>query len=337
MNKLVTVGIPVYKRLNFLPQALRSVAAQDYPAIELIVSDNGQNGAKIPEIVDQYYGRPYRFRQNATTVECSAHYNQLLNEASGDYAVFLGDDDEISSNLVSDLVRLLEKYPDAPVAIPKQELMDEGGITFKSSSNDVPEILSGEEFIRGWCLYTYRFETFSTVLLRTAEARRYGGYPIMPSANGDENLLMIKLCLGKSIALSGNSTVRKRHYETSLGLACDYQNLVDATKLFMKLVDEDPIIQQFARRHPDRWAESRELLAKMSWGTCFYRWKDMYRDRLPTLKWMASAFRMPYIQAYYAAVIPVIMENAKFILFSRAKELCPWAFKLYRALKYKSS
>ena len=53
MTKLATIGIPVYKRLNTLSNALQSVAAQDYPHIELIVSDNGTNGTKVRDIVEQ--------------------------------------------------------------------------------------------------------------------------------------------------------------------------------------------------------------------------------------------------------------------------------------------
>ena len=47
------IGIHVYKRLQFLPQAVQSGAAQDYENVELIVSDNGVNGSAIPELVGQ--------------------------------------------------------------------------------------------------------------------------------------------------------------------------------------------------------------------------------------------------------------------------------------------
>ena len=57
MNKLVTVGIPIYKRLEYLPSVLKIVGWQDYPNVELIVSDNGMNGPAVREIVDRYYSR----------------------------------------------------------------------------------------------------------------------------------------------------------------------------------------------------------------------------------------------------------------------------------------
>lgn len=46
MSKLVTIGIPIYRRLEYLPQVLKIVEEQDYPSIELLVSDNGMNGTK---------------------------------------------------------------------------------------------------------------------------------------------------------------------------------------------------------------------------------------------------------------------------------------------------
>ena len=62
--KLVTIALPIYKRLEYLPHVLGIVAAQDYPDIELLVSDNGMNGTRVREIVEASYPRPYRFRQN---------------------------------------------------------------------------------------------------------------------------------------------------------------------------------------------------------------------------------------------------------------------------------
>ena len=99
MTKLVTIGIPVYRRLDFLPHVLNVVNSQDYPDIELIVSDNGMNGSTVHDIVKKYYFRPSRFRQNSSTVGMSIHFNQIINEASGEYFILLADDDEISCKL----------------------------------------------------------------------------------------------------------------------------------------------------------------------------------------------------------------------------------------------
>ena len=114
--KLVTIGIPVYERLQYLPRVLDVVTSQDYPSIELIVSDNGMNGGAVQEILKRHYPTA-RFRQNAETVDIITHFNQIVHQASGDYYVPLQDDDEISSNYVSELVKLLERYPQASFAM----------------------------------------------------------------------------------------------------------------------------------------------------------------------------------------------------------------------------
>ena len=111
MPELVTIGIPIYKRLEYLPQILKIVEAQDYPSIELLVSDNGQNGDKIREILDANYSRPCTFRANPSTVSPATHFNQIVHAASGKYFVLLMDDDEISSNYVSELVNQFEHFP----------------------------------------------------------------------------------------------------------------------------------------------------------------------------------------------------------------------------------
>lgn len=49
MSRLVTIAIPVYRRLNYLPGVLSAVALQNYDEIELIVSDNGQNGTAVED------------------------------------------------------------------------------------------------------------------------------------------------------------------------------------------------------------------------------------------------------------------------------------------------
>src|SRR3989304_3937487 len=142
MAKLVTIAIPVYKRLEYLPHVLDIVRSQDYPALELIVSDNGMNACSVREIVDQHYPKQYKFRQNACTVDVSTHFNQLIAEASGDYFVLLCDDDEISPNYISELVSVLDRHPQATVALSRQEIMDENGAILRGSKDPLPTIVS---------------------------------------------------------------------------------------------------------------------------------------------------------------------------------------------------
>jgi glycosyltransferase involved in cell wall biosynthesis len=142
MGSLVTIAIPVYKRLHYLPGVLQAVAAQDYHHIDLIVSDNGQNGPKVTEIIDRHYSRPYRFRQNGLTVNIPSHYHQILSETTGEYFVWLADDDLISPTFVSELVGILDNHPEVSAAIARQEVIDTTGRVLRRSSEEVPSFLA---------------------------------------------------------------------------------------------------------------------------------------------------------------------------------------------------
>jgi len=330
---LVTIGIPVYKRLRFLPQAVQSVAAQDYQNIELIVSDNGVNGSAIPELVGQYYTRPYRFRQNPATINVTLHFNQIVQEATGDYVVLLGDDDEISPNFVSDLVGVVQRHPEIPVVISKQDFMDEEGRTFRTSSDNVPELLSGEEFIKAWCRGTYGWLTFSTVLMKTSEVRHCGGFVVIPTGNGDENALMIKMALDHSIGVSARSMVRKRQYPTSLGYSCSYPELTNAARHFIRFLDTDDTLRDYAKRNTGQWSELRGLVVDSFWKMCYGRWMDLYRGRLSTLQWVAVSLTMPWIPAYYRTVARTLLQELKFAVLTSLKDRFPWIKKLFQVFR----
>jgi hypothetical protein len=62
--------------------------------------------------------------------------------------MLLCDDDEISPNYVSELVGLLEHNPQASIALSRQEIIDESGVTVRGSSVNLPPLLSGPDLIR---------------------------------------------------------------------------------------------------------------------------------------------------------------------------------------------
>ena len=332
---LVTIAIPVYKRLQYLAGAVRAVAAQDYPNIELIVSDNGLNDRAVPPIVDAHYPRPWRFRQNTSIETQVVHWNHILSEASGKYFLLLADDDEITGNYVSELTPLLEANERASVAIAAQEVLTETGAFVRRTRSPIPERLSGAEFLRA-AFYTmeYGFAGFMTTFMRTAEAQRCGGYPDFFMATHSDDTLLFKLCLDRDVVLNDRCALLRKIYETSYGLSMSIEQIAQASVQLLAFLRSDLQLREFARAHPRTWKEVRGYLVRNKWMNHHHRWRYMYRKRMTRLQWVRAGFTLPFIPGYYAMVLSTLLEAGSRSARSRARLAAPGAYRLYRRLRY---
>ena len=94
---LVSVAVLTYGHYEGLEHTLRSVVAQTYPMVEIIVSDDG-SGKKFPvEIVAQYQ-KKVLFLQNEINIGTVAHMNRVAEKLRGTYIKFIAADDELSSS-----------------------------------------------------------------------------------------------------------------------------------------------------------------------------------------------------------------------------------------------
>lgn len=87
---LVSVIIPVYNRDRYLAEAIESVLAQTYPAIELIVVDDGSTDLSA-EVAQRYLPNLIYFYQQNGGI--SAARNTGIGLAQGEFLAFLDSDD----------------------------------------------------------------------------------------------------------------------------------------------------------------------------------------------------------------------------------------------------
>lgn len=105
MNK-VSVVIPTYNCLPYLPKAIESVLAQDYKNIEiLIVNDNSSDGTiKYLATLSKTHSNVVVI--NTDGVGASSARNIAIRQSSGQYVAFLDADDYWYSGKVSEQVRV---------------------------------------------------------------------------------------------------------------------------------------------------------------------------------------------------------------------------------------
>ncbi len=109
-DRMVSVVLPTYNRGWIVEEAVDSVLSQDYPAMELIVVDDGSTDG-TPEILDRYGDRIRVIRQRNRGV--SAARNAGIDAASGELIAFLDSDDRWLEGKVREQVRFFRDHPEA--------------------------------------------------------------------------------------------------------------------------------------------------------------------------------------------------------------------------------
>ncbi len=110
--------MPVYNRPVELERALNAVLSQTYANIEIIVSNNCSPNAKVEELVKRYSLQDsrikYYYQENPIPV--IEHFKYVLSQATGEYFMFLADDDWLDVNYIEQCFSFLINNPNYSLA-----------------------------------------------------------------------------------------------------------------------------------------------------------------------------------------------------------------------------
>lgn len=114
---LVSIGLPTYNGARKLRRSVGSALAQDYPNLELIISDNASED-ETRAICEEYAAHDARVRylRQPSNVGASENFRRVLAESRGEFFMWLADDDWIGPNYVSACAEYLAGRPDCHVA-----------------------------------------------------------------------------------------------------------------------------------------------------------------------------------------------------------------------------
>lgn len=105
MKPLVSIIIPVYNVEKYLPKCLKSVAEQTYKNLEIFLVDDGSTD-KSGMICDTFARNDKRIIVNhKSNAGVSAARNWALDQAKGEYILFIDSDDWIADTLVEYTVK----------------------------------------------------------------------------------------------------------------------------------------------------------------------------------------------------------------------------------------
>lgn len=118
----VSIIIPNYNGVRFLPTCLEALRRQTYRPFEVVVVDNGSRDDSQALLAQRY--PEVRVVPLATNVFFSAAVNQGIRHSAGELVVLLNNDTEVEATWLAELVDALQRHPEAGMAASKMLLFD---------------------------------------------------------------------------------------------------------------------------------------------------------------------------------------------------------------------
>ena len=111
----ISVIVPIYNQAPFIRETLDSVLGQEYPNLELVLSDDGSTDG-TSEILREYAaGQPERVKVVASeeNTGIAGAFNRALEAHTGEYIAWLGGDDVMLPGKLDRQLAALQAHPDA--------------------------------------------------------------------------------------------------------------------------------------------------------------------------------------------------------------------------------
>jgi hypothetical protein len=112
----VTVAIPTYNRAGLLARCVDAALALSYGNFEILVSDNASTDGTA-EVLSRYSDPRLRVVRQATNIGLVPNWNYCLEAASGEYIVFLSDDDIVAPRFLQRVLGVLNGDLSIPITM----------------------------------------------------------------------------------------------------------------------------------------------------------------------------------------------------------------------------
>lgn len=230
MNDLVSVIVPIYGVEEYLDKCINSIINQTYTNLEIILVDDGSEDA-CPQICDNFAQKDTRVKViHKKNGGLSDARNTGIDNATGQYFIFVDSDDWVESTMVEHLLSACKKY-DVKLASCARYITDGqsiSAIAFNSkervytAEEALNEILSGKAMdVAAWDKI-YARELFEQIR-----------YPV--GENNEDIAIFYKIVhLARCIAHTGTS---EYYYRNRPGSITKLKYSIEARKVIEKNLD----------------------------------------------------------------------------------------------------
>lgn len=141
-----SVVIPCHDRLNLLKEAVYTVLQQDWFDWELIIFDNASD-KELMDFIKNLGDPRIRYDRSDQFLAVTESWNRAIDMASGDYIIFLGDDDGLTPNFFSRIAPIIAQFNYPEILYSAFYLFTHPGVAPCSPEGFVAEVKTGFFFL----------------------------------------------------------------------------------------------------------------------------------------------------------------------------------------------
>lgn len=235
---MVSIIVPTIGRPKYFVDTIRSILAQTYSHLQILISDNAPEVASAPLLVaagisDARIDMVNRLER----LDFSAHMNACLAEVRGTYVMILSDDDQITPGYVEEMVQVMQLRTEVIVCLGRQIRINEHDIgVMPNILSDSPQsIFDGVAFLKGSLSNNLQTGvlTYISMFARKSDILQAGGFKHYPDGSHADNFIIFNLALRGNVVLSRN-LMFYRVYLSSSGLKTPFSALLESTKAYTR-------------------------------------------------------------------------------------------------------
>lgn len=254
LEPLITVIVPVYNILDYLPRCVHSITNQTYKNLEIILVDDGSTDG-TGELCEELAGEDSRIRvYHKENGGSSSARNLGLEKARGEYVGFVDSDDYIAPSMYRRLMESILRFQVSGSQTGRDETDEQGRrMPDICCPPQEPEVISSGEFMKELLLHRGDCSFCTKLLARNLFPKN--AFPV-GRLNEDFHLLIRMLPEMKSIVslpdqdyhvfyrIGSNSRRAEREDFSRV-----YGDCVENADMAAKIVDRDyPSLEQTAFR-----------------------------------------------------------------------------------------
>lgn len=203
-SDLLSIGVPVYNEEAHVAEALRSLLAQEYPSIEVIISDNASTDGTV-RVCQAIAAEDSRVSLHLSETNRNAGWNfqNVLSLARGEFFMWAGAHDRWAPDFASSCIEAIRRNHGCVSAFPTGTFMDDAGKLLDTIRTAYDTTGAMASHIRPWftawaLLGNYAFPFYGVHLTKAIT-----GVAGVPPCYGPDTVVLFELAFLGSTAFVG--------------------------------------------------------------------------------------------------------------------------------------